>query len=57
LRAIKEKYDPAGLFVVHHGVGSEEWSSDGFTPGFTPFPSPSRLPLLTFSFWMSENYF
>jgi FAD/FMN-containing dehydrogenase len=31
LRAIKEKYDPAGLFIVHHGVGSEEWSSDGFT--------------------------
>jgi hypothetical protein len=21
----------AGLFVVHHGVGSEEWSADGFT--------------------------
>ena len=31
LRAIKEKYDPAGLFFVHHGVGSEEWSADGFT--------------------------
>jgi len=31
LRAIKAKYDPAGLFFVHHGVGSEEWSADGFT--------------------------
>ena len=29
--AIKEKYDPDGLFFVHHGVGSEEWSADGFT--------------------------
>ncbi len=31
LRAIKTKYDPDGLFFVHHGVGSEEWSPDGFT--------------------------
>jgi FAD/FMN-containing dehydrogenase len=31
LRAIKNKYDPTGLFFVHHGVGSEEWSADGFT--------------------------
>ena len=31
LRAIKTKYDPDGLFFVHHGVGSEEWSGDGFT--------------------------
>src|SRR5262249_17534486 len=31
LRTIKAKYDPAGLFFVHHGVGSEEWSADGFT--------------------------
>jgi FAD/FMN-containing dehydrogenase len=30
LRAIKKKYDPEGLFFVHHGVGSEEWSPDGF---------------------------
>lgn len=30
LRAIKDKYDPAGLFFVHHGVGSEDWSPDGF---------------------------
>jgi hypothetical protein len=28
---IKKRYDPAGLFVVHHGVGSEDWSADGFT--------------------------
>ena len=32
LRAIKEQYDPTGLFFVHHGVGSEDWSADGFTP-------------------------
>ena len=31
LRAVKDKYDPAGLFFVHHGVGSEDWSDDGFT--------------------------
>ncbi|PRC94870.1 FAD binding domain [Solimicrobium silvestre] len=31
LQAVKKKYDPDGLFFVHHGVGSEEWSSDGFT--------------------------
>lgn len=30
LRAVKAKYDPGGLFFVHHGVGSEEWSDDGF---------------------------
>jgi FAD/FMN-containing dehydrogenase len=28
---IKRRYDPHGLFVVHHGVGSEDWSPDGFT--------------------------
>ena len=31
LAAVKKKYDPDGLFFVHHGVGSEDWSSDGFT--------------------------
>ena len=31
LLSIKKKYDPMGLFFVHHGVGSEEWSADGFT--------------------------
>jgi FAD/FMN-containing dehydrogenase len=31
LAEVKKKYDPAGLFFVHHGVGSEEWSADGFT--------------------------
>jgi FAD/FMN-containing dehydrogenase len=30
LAAIKRKYDPDGLFFVHHGVGSESWSADGF---------------------------
>ncbi|HEX3349923.1 MAG TPA: FAD-binding oxidoreductase [Acetobacteraceae bacterium] len=31
LRAVKDRYDPGGLFFVHHGVGSEDWSADGFT--------------------------
>jgi FAD/FMN-containing dehydrogenase len=32
LRVIKDRYDPSGLFFVHHGVGSEDWSPDGFAP-------------------------
>jgi len=32
LAAAKRRYDPEGLFFVHHGVGSEAWSADGFTP-------------------------
>jgi FAD/FMN-containing dehydrogenase len=31
LKQVKDKYDPDGLFFVHHGVGSEDWSADGFT--------------------------
>jgi len=31
LLGIKAKYDPEGLFIIHHGVGSEAWSADGFT--------------------------
>jgi FAD/FMN-containing dehydrogenase len=31
LSAIKARYDPDGFFFVHHGVGSEAWSPDGFT--------------------------
>ena len=31
LAAIKQRYDPKGLFYVHHGVGSEGWRDDGFT--------------------------
>ena len=31
LRQVKDKVDPDGLFFVHHGVGSEDWSPDGFT--------------------------
>ncbi|HUJ77277.1 MAG TPA: BBE domain-containing protein, partial [bacterium] len=31
LAAVKRRYDPDGLFFVHHGVGSEAWSADGFT--------------------------
>jgi FAD/FMN-containing dehydrogenase len=31
LMEIKRKYDPTALFFVHNGVGSEEWSADGFT--------------------------
>ena len=32
LSRVKQEYDPHGLFFVHHGVGSEGWSGDGFTP-------------------------
>ena len=31
LLAVKERYDPEGLFFMHHGPGSERWSADGFT--------------------------
>ena len=31
LRVVKQKYDPDGLFFVHNGVGSDDWSPDGFT--------------------------
>jgi FAD/FMN-containing dehydrogenase len=31
LAEVKKKYDPDGLFFVHNGVGSEQWSPDGFT--------------------------
>lgn len=31
LASVKAKYDPTGLFFVHHGVGSESWGRDGFT--------------------------
>jgi hypothetical protein len=27
---VKARYDADGLFFVHHGVGSEAWSPDGF---------------------------
>jgi hypothetical protein len=30
LAGIKKKYDPAALFYVHNGVGSEEWGANGF---------------------------
>jgi FAD/FMN-containing dehydrogenase len=30
LLKIKQRYDPDGLFTVRHGVGSEQWSADGF---------------------------
>ena len=31
LATIKRKYDPKCLFFTHHGVGSENWSPDGFS--------------------------
>ena len=31
LAKVKKQHDPDGVFFVHHGVGSEEWSTDGFT--------------------------
>ncbi|HYW36453.1 MAG TPA: FAD-binding oxidoreductase [Balneolaceae bacterium] len=36
LARIKKKYDPDGLFYIHHGVGSEEWTDNGFTKNKTP---------------------
>jgi FAD/FMN-containing dehydrogenase len=35
LAAAKRRYDPAGLFYAHHGVGSETWSADGWTPEYS----------------------
>jgi hypothetical protein len=29
---VKRRYDPSGLFTVHHGVGREAWSEHGSTP-------------------------
>ena len=54
LREVKAKYDPDGLFFVHHGVGSEEWSADGFARPVSPsskirswhihsFKAPNRM--------------
>ena len=31
LLGIKRQYDPDNLFHVHHGVGTEDWTDDGFT--------------------------
>jgi FAD/FMN-containing dehydrogenase len=31
LAEIKKRYDPDGLFFVHNGIGSQQWSPDGFT--------------------------
>jgi hypothetical protein len=28
---VKGTYDPDGPFLVHHAVGSQRWSADGFT--------------------------
>ena len=39
LREIKKKWDPEGLFIVRHGVGSEDWDDDGMcrVDGWTEF--------------------
>ena len=31
LERVKRRHDPEGLFFVHHGIGSERWTADGFT--------------------------
>jgi len=36
LLAVEDKYDPDGLFIVHHGVGSERWSAGGFSRVASP---------------------
>ena len=28
---VKDRNEPNGLFFVHHALGSEAWSADGFT--------------------------
>ena len=40
LLAVKDATIPDGLFFVHHGVGSEGWSADGFTRLQTCSPRP-----------------
>lgn len=30
LLKLKHQYDPDGVFMAHHYVGSEQWDSDGF---------------------------
>jgi hypothetical protein len=32
LRAIKWKYDPQSLFLIHEGIGSDEWAADLVCP-------------------------
>ncbi len=32
LRAIKQKYDPQSLFLVHEGIASDEWDADLVCP-------------------------
>ncbi len=45
LLAVKTKYDPDGLFFLHHGVGSEDWSADGFTRAeLTPLIALAATP-------------
>jgi len=41
LLEIKKKYDPNGLFIVHNGVGSEQWSRDRLSRNSEP-PRPGR---------------
>jgi FAD/FMN-containing dehydrogenase len=36
LLAIKQNYDPDGLFFARHGVGGETWSEDCFTRHAAP---------------------
>lgn len=36
LLQIKNKWDPEGLFVVRHGVGSEDWDSEGMCQNGMP---------------------
>jgi FAD/FMN-containing dehydrogenase len=31
LEKIKRRYDPDDLFIVHHGIGSHRWSTDGLS--------------------------
>ncbi|WP_317203929.1 FAD-binding oxidoreductase [Janthinobacterium sp.] len=42
LAAAKRQYDPHGLFFVRHGVGSADWSEDGFSPQAPAIPAQGR---------------
>jgi hypothetical protein len=41
---VKKRFDPGGLFTVHHGVGSEKWSADGFAIADTHLHEIPELP-------------
>jgi FAD/FMN-containing dehydrogenase len=56
LAEIKKKYDPDGLFFVHNGVGSEQWSTDGFTKlSFLRGQAPHKRPRAQVFPWLKKS--